>query len=151
MENRGSVLRESAEYLRDVGREDRRGVSGSVPLYARMLNMGTLNATRMGAMSLSLSNIFFHCFASRGAGARRRAGVVEKDWEKVLPKRAHSAAVVLGAWSGLRYRRRRPYWSSLGLERLGDSLQFLLSEVMKLKRQQTLWRQWSDEIGTSCA
>ena len=36
-------------------------------------------------MALSLSNIFFHCLASSGAGARRRAGVVEKDCENVLP------------------------------------------------------------------
>lgn len=36
-------------------------------------------------MDLSLSNIFFHCFASSGAGARRKAGVVEKDWANVLP------------------------------------------------------------------
>lgn len=34
---------------------------------------------------MSLSNMVFHCCASSGAGAWRRAGMAEKVWLKVLP------------------------------------------------------------------
>lgn len=46
-----------------------------------------LKIATTGATILSASNCFFHCFASRGAGARRRAGTVEKLEVKVLPAR----------------------------------------------------------------
>lgn len=41
--------------------------------------------TISGARSLSLSNMAFHCRASSGAGACRRAGTAETVWVKVLP------------------------------------------------------------------
>ena len=44
-----------------------------------------LNTTTPGASALSLSNICFHCLERTGAGAKRRAGTVAIEAEKVLP------------------------------------------------------------------
>ena len=44
-----------------------------------------LKTTTLGASALSLSNICFHCLERTGAGARRRAGTVDIEAEKVLP------------------------------------------------------------------
>ncbi len=55
------------------------GVKGGIctPQSARYRNMVALKAPILAVKTLSLWTILFHCLASSGAGASRRAGVAE--------------------------------------------------------------------------
>lgn len=56
-----------------------------VPLTARDPHIKLLAAAIAGAAAIPLSNIFFHCLASKGAGASKSEGTVKIEKPAVWP------------------------------------------------------------------